>query len=233
MNEETRAAQHAMNPQDSQPAFLRQSGAGRDTESFPRAVTESFSAGASTPDPASGLLDEIVSRIDDTISAGRELVTHSTSESPSAEQADQEKYVIVALDKTRYAIPITNMLEVSRLRSLTVLPGGPGWLLGVTSLRGDIISVIDCRALFQMPPLTQPGQNRLCVVRTQNSDLMTGLIVDRVEGLVYLSTDQIRETAVAAGEVIAPWLQGVCQHGTHLLNVLKMEDLLRSLEHTW
>ncbi len=195
--------------------------------------------------PASGDLDEIVSRIDDAISAGQEMallsapawdagtVQAGASSSVSAETASQKKYVIVALDKTRYAIPITNMLEVSRLRSLTMLPGVPGWLLGVTSLRGDIISVIDCRALFQLPPVVQPEQNRLCVVRTQNNDLTTGLIVDRVEGLVYLATDQIRETAVTAGEVVAPWLQGVCQHDARLLNVLKMEDLLRSLETTW
>jgi purine-binding chemotaxis protein CheW len=195
--------------------------------------------------PAWGELDEIVARIDDAISAGQEMILPAASEwgagtAPAATPTyipagtdNQEKYVIVALDQTRYAIPINNMLEVSRLRGLTALPSGPDWLLGLTSLRGDIISVIDCRALFQMPPVRQPEQHRLCVVRTQNHDLTTGLIVDRVEGLVYLSTEQISETAVAAGEVVAPWLQGVCQHDLRLLNVLRMETLLRSLETVW
>ena len=48
-----------------------------------------------------------------------------------------------------YLVPIAQLLEVARPESITPIPKSPGWLLGVTNLRGDILSLVDLGAFLE------------------------------------------------------------------------------------
>jgi purine-binding chemotaxis protein CheW len=56
-----------------------------------------------------------------------------------------------------YAIPVENVLEVAAMGEVTAVPGSPAEVLGVRSLRGHILPVIDLGLLLGSPGPASPG----------------------------------------------------------------------------
>src|SRR5436190_369995 len=68
-------------------------------------------------------------------------------ESPSGEQ-----FLIFTAAGTDFAAPLANIVEVGDAPLVTPLPCVPDWVLGVSNVRGDILSVLDLRTFFGLPP---------------------------------------------------------------------------------
>jgi purine-binding chemotaxis protein CheW len=170
-------------------------------------------------------LDEVISAIDSEIQE-REAPEAEAVEPETAQRLEQ--YIVFSLAETRYAAPITNVLEIGTLPRITPIPNVPAWLCGVTNLRGDILSLIDLRTFFGLEPGELSPSVRLIVVRTGPDDLTTGLIVDQINQKLKLAPDQIKEPAAPLAETAASYLKGVYEHEGQLLAVLDLDRLLNS-----
>src|SRR5215471_3950352 len=56
--------------------------------------------------------------------------------------------VLFRLGKEGYALEVMRVQEVLDMQSLTEVPGGPKYLLGVINLRGHVVPVYDLRMPF-------------------------------------------------------------------------------------
>lgn len=147
---------------------------------------------------------------------------------PAGEPSETDRptrYLLFAVAGESYALPVSEVLEVDQPSVVTPLPRGPHWLAGVTSLHGEIISVIDCGALFGAAQQAQDPR-RLCVVATRERDLTSGLLVDQVTGLIDLTEAQLHASSGPA----TPFLSALAEHAGHRLKVLDADRLLRSLD---
>jgi purine-binding chemotaxis protein CheW len=122
------------------------------------------------------------------------------------------------------------MQEVGTILRTTPLPGAPVWLKGLSSLRGTIISIVDCGAYFHLQRNASLNECRLCVVSTEGNGITTGLIVDRIEGMLYCDESRIRAPGELVQDRVSPWLNGVYEHEGRLVNMLNVERLLHSLD---
>jgi purine-binding chemotaxis protein CheW len=140
-----------------------------------------------------------------------------------------EQHVVFTLAGTDYAVPISRVLEIGRPSQVTPLPNVPDWVLGLTNLRGDIISVVDLRGFLGLgqAPL---GAGRMVVVRSGGEDLTTGLMVDRVKEICRLPVRPLPAPAAAVDDRVAPYLRGVAEHADRLLVFLDLDRLLLSGE---
>ena len=91
---------------------------------------------------------------------------------------------------------------------VTMVPRVPAWLLGVTNLRGDIVSVIDLRGYLGLAPHTS-ATARMLVVRLLDEPFTTGLIVDAVDRIVTLQADDVKAPASPFEGALAPFVSGV------------------------
>lgn len=89
----------------------------------------------------------------------------------------------------RYAIDTASVLQVQALSDLTRMPGAPEHLLGVTSLRGQVLPVFDLRALLGVarPPLCD--MTRLLVLGASEAEL--GILADVAEEIIALDPAQL------------------------------------------
>ena len=60
------------------------------------------------------------------------------------------------------------------------------------------------------------------------SSITTGLVVDEIEDIRYLDTDQIGVLSAPIEDQVAPYLQGVYEENGRLLVLLDLEKLLLS-----
>ena len=83
-------------------------------------------------------------------------------------------HLLVRVGGERYALPIDDVVEVTRIGDLTPVPGAPDAVLGVQKLRGQVVPVVDLGAVVGMSRSQQRGS----VVVVDDSGQPAGLAVD-------------------------------------------------------
>ena len=186
---------------------------------------------AEPDEEASHLLDELIATIDEEVEEvfGPGAMADLAPAEPVG-ATGEEQHVIFTLAGTEYAVPIANVIEIGRPLVVTPVPNVPDWVLGVANLRGDIISMVDLRAFLGMEWIGYSQASRMLVAQARQEDMTTGLIVDRVSEIRYLSVDRIGAPAGPIADQVTPYLRGVYEHDGRLLAVLDFDQLLLSPE---
>lgn len=79
--------------------------------------------------------------------------------------------VIFGLADERYALEMGFVCEVRRFTDFTPVPDAPGFLIGLTHHRGDVLPVIDLRKFFGAAPRGLSDLSRLLVVGTDRPEI--------------------------------------------------------------
>lgn len=65
----------------------------------------------------------------------------------------EETCLVFQMDKSLYAVDVGNAGSVEREVTIERLPGIPNCLLGITTIRGEVVPVVNLRRHFNLPPL--------------------------------------------------------------------------------
>lgn len=104
-----------------------------------------------------------------------------------SDNAARASYALVRLGGERFGLDVGIVREFVHLCRLTPVPCAPAHIAGNVNLRGEILTVIDIRALLGVPqaiPATEVAV--LCV-----ADMPFGLLAEAIEDLVSISTTAI------------------------------------------
>ncbi|MCJ7813313.1 chemotaxis protein CheW [bacterium] len=112
------------------------------------------------------------------------------------------------------------MSEVYSLKDFTHVPCTPSFVLGITNVRGRIISVIDIRKFFNLPERGLTNLNRVIVVRTPDMEL--GILADSITGVRLLSHKTIQPTPPTLMDIGSEFLQGITVDRVIVLDIRKI-----------
>lgn len=122
------------------------------------------------------------------------------------------KYLTVVLDSEAYGIAALKVREIIRLQKITPVPQLPDYMKGVINLRGRVIPVIDLRVKFA---LKAEFTERTCivVVQVKRAEVQSqmGLIVDSVEEVVNVASEEIEPTPEFGVHVDTAYLLGMAK----------------------
>lgn len=153
---------------------------------------------------------------------------------PTREPQPQTRFLIFQLDPWQMAIPLDQVMEVGNLPASTWVPYSPEWMPGVAHLRGEIYSLVDFRLAFQLADSEHTTKQQMILTRTQNDDMRTVLIVDRVLGIRNLALPDTSPTAWSLSSSLDPFVKGVDTWQNQPLVFLDLNALLRSKTlHDW
>jgi purine-binding chemotaxis protein CheW len=173
-------------------------------------------------------LEELIDQINREVDQSSDLQEVATEESLDQRLEVRDQYIRFLLDDILLALPLSSALEVGQHPAITPMPNLPDWVLGVSNLRGEIISVVDLKMFFERPSEGLKKQSRLIVVHSE--EMKVGLIVDRIMGI--LSLDQV-DTSIQQSpykkEGISTFISGVAMTEDKLLNILDVDKLFSSL----
>lgn len=123
----------------------------------------------------------------------------------------------------QFAVSAATVREVTELASVTPLPGGPDFLLGVANLRGQVTPLIDLGIFFGAGRKPPPERFSVLVMGNDRSEF--GIRVDRVDEVLMLRGDQILPPPGNISGVAREFLLGVTADA---MMILDGEVLLRS-----
>lgn len=87
----------------------------------------------------------------------------------------------------RYALPIERIREIQQIVAFAEVPDGAGAVIGMVDVRGEIVPVVDVKALIGLPP--EPYTLDTPMIVLLGPDGPVALIVDAVETVVELPAD--------------------------------------------
>jgi purine-binding chemotaxis protein CheW len=182
------------------------------------------------PDRSPLPLNRLIAEID------REIGGPESPESPKeagsrkpegASDRLQHQFILFALESTLFALPISSALEIGHRPDITPLPNLPHWVMGISNIRGEIISFVNLKAFLGIPSTGKKGEDRFIIIHDKR--LKTGIIVDSIRGIVVLNRidHDIQNSPYRQGD-IARYILGVAVSGGNLMNILDIDRLLCS-----
>jgi chemotaxis signal transduction protein len=109
-------------------------------------------------------------------------------------------YVHLRVAAESYAIPAEHVYQVASLDSVTAVPGSPSGVLGVRSLRGQILPVLDLAVLLGIGRKAPPAS----LLVAEAGGCLAGFAVDEVSSVGELEDPaEETESGLLAGATLA------------------------------
>lgn len=128
---------------------------------------------------------------------------------PAKTEAAAESIEIVTflLAYEKYAVESRYVREVYPLENLTPLPCTPAFVLGIASVHGEVISVIDIKQFFELPEQGLTDLNQVIVLQSQ--DMTFGVLADAILGVRRLPLADIQPSLPTLTGIREKYLRGV------------------------
>lgn len=125
-----------------------------------------------------------------------------------------------SLSGESYAIELSYIGATLPLADFTPLFCTPPFVLGITNLRGRIISIVDLRRFFELPAIGLSDLNRVIVVG--NGSMEFGVLADSIVGMRSVSAQEFRPAPDTFTGIREEFLAGVTAQRLALLDMGKI-----------
>ena len=132
-----------------------------------------------------------------------------------------QRLLVFALDAALYALPVEQVREIVRQRPITPVPRLPAEVLGVISLRGQVLQVIDPRPRLGLPAF-RPGAPSRIVVAHDGEGRAMGILVDSVEDVVTVDEEEWCEARAGQGSAVL----GLHRHRGRFVSILDLDRVM-------
>lgn len=154
--------------------------------------------------------------------ANQRRVTEKQETVPASEQLELLTFEIAG---ELYAIDIEQVVEIVIPRPVTRVPNADPAIVGIISLRGMIVTLIDARSRLRHRASEAAGADvRVIVVELHGENM--GFAVDRVVRVVKVEAQDVDPHPVVHTSEQDESVRGVFRHGDALTVLLDLEKLL-------
>ena len=120
----------------------------------------------------------------------------------------------------RYGVECGFVREILPLKTLTPVPCTPPFVLGVTNVRGEVLSVIDLKRFFDLPGEALTDMGRVIVLRSDSMEF--GILADAVVGARLVPLDDIDPPLPTLTDVRGEYLKGVSKERLAILDAARI-----------
>ncbi len=140
------------------------------------------------------------------------------------DREDRSDLVVFALGNEWFAIETQYVHEIRPISDVTPVPCTPDFVLGITTIRGSVYSVIDIRHSFGSEDRTVTSDTMFIVVNWKNVDLC--ILVDSVLQKVSIRKSDIKEAGTALRSATSAFVGGVFQLDHRIVTLVNWDAYL-------
>jgi purine-binding chemotaxis protein CheW len=112
-------------------------------------------------------------------------------------ELSSQQLVVFSLGNEEYALPIGSVHEIIRYTEPRSVASDAEWIRGVIGLRGKIIPIFDLASRMALAG-SEPGK----IVIVESSTGQVGVMVDEVEEVLTVSSEQLEDVPSASSDAI-------------------------------
>ncbi len=129
--------------------------------------------------------------------------------------------------KEEFAFKISELEEIRRYQRITMVPKMPNYVLGITSLRGKVIPVIDLKTKLSLTdkPLDNNHKGKILIIKGPKGPI--GAAIDKVLGVVRIAKTDILPPPSHLTETELKFIEGVAVIDKSFISILHMEESIK------
>ncbi len=169
-------------------------------------------------------LDRLFAATEEFVLATDESYAESLDNQADSNAEKNCQYLAFHLGDEEYALDITRISEIIKVREFTDIPRTPEFVLGVISLRGVVVPVFDLRRRLDLGTSEVIQTSRIVVC--QLDDLTVGLLVDSINQVVNLNNDEIEPPPGGMAGLDRDMVSGVGRYQGRMIIMLNLHSAL-------
>jgi purine-binding chemotaxis protein CheW len=130
------------------------------------------------------------------------LVHRGTSRAAARRAADlgqRTEFLAFSLAGELYAVKIAYIAEILKPPPITEVPRAPHNVIGVVSVRGRLVTILDLRRRLKLPEAKADRRTRILLTGLEHGESI-GLLVDEVMQVYRLAESEIEPAHVLGGD---------------------------------
>jgi purine-binding chemotaxis protein CheW len=135
------------------------------------------------------------------------------------------EYLGVRLGTDAFAVPLASVREILVLPALTRVPRAPRDVMGILSVRGRLVTVLDPRPKLRIAADPPAKRSRVLLVPLPTGEVV-GLYVDEVRSVHRFPSSEIEESGVVLGGTLAEHVLGIARFEGEMIVLLDIGPLL-------
>jgi purine-binding chemotaxis protein CheW len=142
---------------------------------------------------------------------------------PDTDKAEEVVEILTfRLLKEEFAFSISHLEEILRYQRITAVPNVPKFILGITSLRGKVIPVIDLKLKLSLTGATSDNnvKGKILIVRGPKGPI--GVAVDKVIGVVRIPRSEILPPPSHLSEGEVKFIDGIAVVDKRFVSIINM-----------
>ena len=137
---------------------------------------------------------------------------------------DDQKDAIVVLEfllaKEKYAFELRFIREIYPIKNVTNIPCTPSYVVGIINVRGQMLSVIDLKPLFELVDQNITTAHKAILLHHDAMDF--GILADEIIGTQQINISEIQESLPTLNGVREAYLKGITTEGIAVLDAQRL-----------
>lgn len=135
-----------------------------------------------------------------------------------------KEFLCFELGEEEYAIDVSFVKEIIKNRPLTEVPKTLDFILGIISIRGEVMPVFDIKKLLDIQALTDSINSKIVIIEYCNEKI--SLIVDAITQIAKISTNDINPAPMNISGAKQEFIKGVALFNNRMIRMLDLEKIL-------
>ncbi len=173
---------------------------------------------------ASDGLDRLFAVTEEFALSTEQFNTDIAENSGDVQTQTRRQYLAFHLSDEEYALDITQINEIIKVREFTDIPRAPDFVLGIISLRGVVVPVFDLRLRLNLgePELMPSSRIIVCSLH----DTTVGLLVDSINQVINLVDEDIEPPPGVLSGLEREMVTGIGRYQKRMIILLNLTRVL-------
>jgi len=134
------------------------------------------------------------------------------------------RWVTFKLGTEVYGVAVERVREILKINNILPVPGAPDYVLGITNIRGNVVSVIDGRKRLSLETKEYTEKSRMIILESEND--FVAVVVDEVADIVDMLESTLTSNPNIKASEDSRYVTGVFTHDNDLIIALSAERLI-------
>lgn len=146
-------------------------------------------------------------------------------------EKERDKFLTISISARLFALPVSYIAEITTLGDVTPIPKVPSWLLGITNLSGELLSVISLAKFFDLDSTKSDMPNQpILILEHPDDEIKTAITVDKIGQILYVEKRSISPFESTKNPSHNKYILGIYKAGAEQINLFNAEAFLNSDE---
>lgn len=151
-------------------------------------------------------------------------------ESIDEEVSDRVSMLLFRIGDEWYSVRVSDVREIFQEYDVTIVPCTPGYILGVTNVRGEILSVTDPALLMGLGKVSGVVGVQPPAVVVKNTSIATALVVDEIGDIVEVPNEAIEPPVSIIDRTQAEFVAGSVYVNQTMIGLLDVDRVLAPVD---